>query len=250
VRAAAIAAMPAMPIPDAAKVEHLTGAIGRGSVAESQGAIAALGSIKTAPSAAALARLADQIASGALDASLQLDVLEAMRASGEPALASRLEQIGAGRGLEHVATAFPAALRAGGSPARGLDVVTRHPAAQCTRCHTVADSTATVGPNLKTIGAQLPREELLAALLTPSSRVAPGYGQVSVTLRNGRTVQGVLKEDTAAGVAIEVAPDNVERIPAADIASRTNAVSAMPPMGSLLSPREIRDVVEFLASQR
>jgi hypothetical protein len=35
-----------------------------------------------------------------------------------------------------------------------------------------------------------------------------------------------------------------------DIATRTNGVSAMPDMDLLLTPRQIRDVVEFLASQR
>jgi quinoprotein glucose dehydrogenase len=37
------------------------------------------------------------------------------------------------------------------------------------------------------------------------------------------------------------------RIAKSEIASRTNPVSAMPPMGLLLKPSEIRDLVEFLS---
>jgi hypothetical protein len=42
-------------------------------------------------------------------------------------------------------------------------------------------------------------------------------------------------------------PPVEQRIAKTDIASRTNPVSAMPPMGSLLKPTEIRDLVEFLS---
>jgi quinoprotein glucose dehydrogenase len=33
-----------------------------------------------------------------------------------------------------------------------------------------------------------------------------------------------------------------------DVARRTNGPSAMPPMGSVLTRREIRDVIEYLSS--
>ena len=42
-------------------------------------------------------------------------------------------------------------------------------------------------------------------------------------------------------------PPVERRIAKADIAERTNPVSAMPPLGLILKPREVRDLVEFLA---
>jgi hypothetical protein len=44
-------------------------------------------------------------------------------------------------------------------------------------------------------------------------------------------------------------PDGKEQaIAIADIASRTPVVSSMPPMGVILKPEEIRDLVEYLSS--
>jgi hypothetical protein len=42
-------------------------------------------------------------------------------------------------------------------------------------------------------------------------------------------------------------PPAEQRIARAEIADRTNPVSAMPPMGAMLKPRELRDLVEFLS---
>ena len=45
-------------------------------------------------------------------------------------------------------------------------------------------------------------------------------------------------------------PPVERKIAKADIASRTDPVSAMPPLGLILKPREVRDLVEFLAGMR
>jgi putative heme-binding domain-containing protein len=108
-----------------------------------------------------------------------------------------------------------------------------------------------VGPNLSTIGATLSREQLLEALLEPNARIAPGFGTVGVTLKNGQRVDGTLREETDTHVVLLVGtPPAERRIPKAEIADRTNPVSAMPPFGLILKPREIRDLVEFLSVLR
>jgi quinoprotein glucose dehydrogenase len=101
---------------------------------------------------------------------------------------------------------------------------------------------------LNNIGSQLSRQQLLEALIDPSARLAPGYGQVSVTLKDGRKLEGTLREETAAVLAIEDITQGLQRVNVSDVATRTNGVSAMPNMGMLLTPREIRDVVEFLTT--
>ena len=74
---------------------------------------------------------------------------------------------------------------------------------------------------------------------------------VSVTLKNGDKVDGTLKSETDTEVVLIAGTPAAERkVAKADIASRTDPVSAMPPLGLILKPREVRDVVEFLANLR
>jgi putative heme-binding domain-containing protein len=251
VRTAAIAALPEMPLDAPAKAELLSAAINVGNTAEKQSAIHGLAQVPGSEAAQALGRLADDLAAGSVAPALQLDLLEAMQATNTPAMQQRLDQLKVGRDLANISAVFPQALTTGGSPVRGRQIGTQHPAAQCARCHTIGGgSGADVGPNLAGVGTRLTRQQLLESLIDPSARLAPGYGQVSVTLKNGQKIAGTLREESPAAIAIQDPAGQLQRIQVADIATRTNGVSAMPPMKLLLTPREIRDVVEFLSTLR
>ena len=250
VRSAAIAALVKMPLAPPAKVDLLMQVVGTAATAEQQSAILALAKVTGDESVQALGRLADGLTTGGVAPGIQLDLVEAMQASKAPALQQRLDRLKVAADLSNIATLFPDALTTGGSVPRGSQIAFQHPAAQCGRCHTIGDSKATVGPNLAGVGSRLTRQQLLEALITPSARIAPGYGQVSVTLRNGQKIAGMLVDESTTMIVIDDATRGRQNIPVANIATRTNAPSAMPPMNLLLTPREIRDVVEFLASQK
>ena len=250
VRSAAIAALPGMPLAAPAKVELLSAALRMGTTAEQQSAIRALGNVPGNEAVDALGRLADLLAAGKVAPGIQLDLLEAMQAAKAAPLDARLGRLKVARDLSNIGTVFPQALTTGGSLPRGRQVALQNAAAGCGRCHAVGDSTADVGPSLTDVGSRLTRQQLLESLIAPSARIAPGYGYVSVTLKNGQTLEGTLREESAATIAIEDATRGLQRIQVADIRTRTNGVSAMPPMNVLLAPREIRDLVEYLAGQR
>ncbi|ODS53131.1 MAG: hypothetical protein ABS36_14420 [Acidobacteria bacterium SCN 69-37] len=250
VRTAAISALPEMSIAAPAKVELLGAVMGKGNQAEQQSAVRALAGVASPEAVQALGRLADGLTTGAVAPAVQLDLLEALQATKAEPLQQRLDQLKVGRDLANVGTAFPAALTAGGSPIRGRQVVMQHEAAQCSRCHAIGASTSDVGPNLAGVGSRLSRQQLLESLIDPSARLAPGFGQVSITLKNGQKLEGTLREETATAIAVEDPSRGLQRVDVSDIASRTNGISAMPNMGLLLTPREIRDVVEFLAGQK
>ena len=58
----------------------------------------------------------------------------------------------------------------------------------------------------------------------------------------------MLREETPTHVVImEGTPPVERRIAKSEITERSNPVSPMPPYGSILKAREIRDIVEFLS---
>ncbi len=86
--------------------------------------------------------------------------------------------------------------------------------------------------------------------MNPQAAITPGFGMMSVKTKAGVTVSGALKEETAEALTI-LLPDKSETIVnITDIESRTEALSVMPPMGAILNPRELRDLVEFLSQQK
>jgi putative heme-binding domain-containing protein len=123
-----------------------------------------------------------------------------------------------------------------------------HLAAQCTQCHKIGEEGAEVGPDLAKVASRLPREKLLEALVAPNATITPGFGVIVVTQKDGRSVSGMIANESDTALVIR-APDGVEtKVEKSAIAERTPPVSMMPPMGALLNPRELRDVVEYLAT--
>ncbi len=215
------------------------------SVSEKQHALSLLARAGTPAADQVLATQADALLAGTCSPTLQLDVIESLqlRAAATPALAAKLRQF----------TASPAAaargeLLDGGSIAAGREIVQNNLNANCIACHAVEATGSEVGPSLRAIGAKRDRAYLLEALLTPSARIAPGYGIVNVTLTDKSEVAGALASETPEGVSIHLFDGSQRQIPRAQVASMTTPASIMPPMGEILQPREIRDVVSYLAS--
>jgi quinoprotein glucose dehydrogenase len=251
VRRAALGILPDLPIGDAAKAEFAASVVASGSTAEQQGAIEILGTLKSAESRQLLEGYLDDLMAGKILPDLQVDLLVAAQADGAESLASKLQAYQTKQGADNLIAAFRTGAIVGGDVRRGRQVFAQNPLAECTRCHVVRGTGSDVGPDLTRIGAELSREELLEALIEPNKRIAPGFGTVGLTLRTGERVDGTLREETDSHVLLAVGDPPVERrIAKSEIAERTDPVSAMPPIGLILEPGEVRDLVEFLASLR
>ncbi len=80
--------------------------------------------------------------------------------------------------------------------------------------------------------------------------ISPGFGVVSLALDDGRVISGTLKSETPDQLEIMTAEGQRHLIPTKNVEQRTNPKSSMPPMEKILSPRDVRDLVEFLAEQK
>jgi quinoprotein glucose dehydrogenase len=137
----------------------------------------------------------------------------------------------------------------GGDAERGEKIYLSHPA-ECMRCHRAGDgheAGGEVGPNLAGIGKRGDHHFLLESIMVPAAKVAPGYGVVSVTLRDGKSLGGIMTAEGKDSIDIDVG-ETISRVKRSDIKEMTPPLSAMPPMTGLLKPREARDLVAWLAT--
>lgn len=98
------------------------------------------------------------------------------------------------------------------------------------------------------VARRLTRPQILEAMISPSARLAPGFGMVTVNLKNGKTISGVLQGETATGLILKSGDQPGETISKDQITKRINATSSMPDMKYILSKKEIRDLVSFLVT--
>lgn len=216
------------------------------SLPEQQHAISLLAKAAHPAADKILSERAEALFDGTGDRGLMLDIVEALRArsGANPELAEKLA-----RYESTPAAAAHAELLVGGDTFVGRDIVLNHLNANCTACHAVEDASGSqVGPLLRTVGSRYDAAYLLQSLLDPSATIAPGYGIVSVTLKDGGNISGTLSEDTAEAVTIRQFDGSQKTYPRSEVASMTPPVSIMPPMGGILEQRELRDVVAYLTS--
>src|SRR5690606_35587113 len=95
---------------------------------------------------------------------------------------------------------------------------------------------------------KLSREDLLESLIAPSKRLAPGYGTVLLELDNGNMLGGILGKETEEGLVLKIGNSPDTLVLKENIKKRSDAPSSMPDMKDILTRRDIRDLVSFLAT--
>ena len=216
----------------------------KGTLIEQQLLLQSMAKMKPANTSAIFSDLIQKMVDNQLPSGVKLDLMEAVEASNEEKLVAKLDAL---KVKGTLTDEFKEALF-GGSVTDGRNSFNYNSTIQCVRCHNVGGEGATVGPNLKGVASRLTREQLLQALIEPSARIAPGYGNTNFVLTDGQEVSGSIISETDELVQLKTNDAEPLRIPVARIKSRENLPSSMPPMGSLMSKREIRDVVEYLSS--
>ncbi|MCA9114219.1 MAG: HEAT repeat domain-containing protein [Planctomycetaceae bacterium] len=214
---------------------------------ERQAALAALATMEQPQAAAQLDAWAERLAGGKVPPEMMLDVYEAARNRATPAGRQQLEQFDAARTGGSLLQQYNLALE-GGDPARGRELFVGHRTAQCIRCHTAEQSGGTAGPPLKEIAGKNPRSHLLESLIDPDAKIAKGFGSVALVLTSGKVVTGNLQAESPEAVTIQLATGEKRTIPQDEIEERSQPKSPMPDVKKVLSLREIRDLVAYLAT--
>lgn len=231
-------------------VSLLSEVINTRTTEEKQAALLTLGKLPVENSQKVFDQLLKKMADGKLPPEIQLELAEAIDSTHSSQLLARYKEISSksSKSSPDALVASYAGSLLGGDVDRGKNIFFRNQTAQCIRCHSYDDYGGNAGPRLNGVAGRLTRPQILEALINPSARLAPGFGVVTVELKNGQTMSGVLQAEKPTGVVLKVGdkPDTLLR--KEQIVKRTNAPSSMPEMKNLLTKREIRDVVSFLST--
>ena len=246
VRAAALGMLDKIELSEADLSRTVNEFLSKGSPREQQRLMGVLGKLPVSKTEIILGKLIDDLKTKRLASNLALELSEAVEQSGSPVL---LEKLKAAQSGNDPMAEYAVALE-GGNPFAGYRYFNESTTGQCIRCHTVNGAGSNVGPDLSKIGASLTREQILQSMVNPSARLAPGYGVVVLTLKDGTEVYGKLDQESDKELVIITSDAEPLRIATERIQERKNIPSSMPVMADKMTKREMRDVVEFLASRK
>jgi len=140
------------------------------------------------------------------------------------------------------------ALKGKGSPGRGRELFADLKGLACMKCHAVGKEGGTVGPELSSVGAKYPRDEIIASVLYPSAKISSGYEPIVLALDDGRVLTGVVKNETPRDVEIQDVDARLIRVEKDEIEGRKRSdVSIMPPgLAEGMSPSDFADLIAYL----
>ncbi len=247
VRVAGIDLISKLAIPKPLMVKLLSDVINTKTTEEKQAALLTLGSLPVANTNDVFTGLLNQLSDQKLSPDIFFELGEAIDSTKSQPLITKYKASFAGTTKDELTASFAGSLY-GGDANQGRDIFFSNQSAQCMRCHSYDDMGGNAGPRLNGIATQLPREKLLEALINPSARLSPGFGTVTLQLKDGKTISGILQEENSATLSVKISGQPNTVIPKDQVVKRTNAPSSMPEMKNVLSKKEIRDVVAFLAT--
>ncbi|MFK7909782.1 MAG: PVC-type heme-binding CxxCH protein [Akkermansiaceae bacterium] len=179
---------------------------------------------------------------------LQLNILESSKKRNTPELTSTLKTYEENIAKKGKLAPFEVALD-GGHVMSGRRIFFRHGAANCVQCHKAGWRGGDAGPNLNGLASRQDKRYILESIIDPSAKLAPGYSPISITLKNGKVVSGILMEDTKKQLILkDMESEKTTTYPRAEIATIPKVFSSMPPMGAVLTKAQIRDLMAYLGS--
>jgi putative heme-binding domain-containing protein len=120
--------------------------------------------------------------------------------------------------------------------------------AACSSCHRMGYAGGTTGPELSHVGQTRTERDLLESILFPSLSFVRSYEPMLIITQDGKTINGVIRDETAEEYVVATGPDQVVRVPRADVEQmQPSTVSIMPTgLDKQLTTQELMDLVAFL----
>ena len=160
-------------------------------------------------------------------------------------LAEQLFAAGATTDRSTVVESMSAVLQLKGEAQQGRDVFRK----RCSACHRLEDHGHVVGPDLRALTNRDP-QWLLTAMLDPNKNVDGRYTSWSAATENGKTVSGMLAEETTTAIRLREAGGKEHIIPRVEIEEfRTSGKSVMPEgLERDMTAQDFRNVIAYLSS--
>ena len=226
-------------------------ALNSGEQSTKQSVIQTLGKMKESGSAALLNKLIQSAARDELAVELRLDVTESAAKRTDESVEKLLAAYRSKKTKPgDKGSAFVDTL-AGGNAEAGSKIFSGKTEVSCVRCHKIDGNGGEVGPDLSSVGLKRNRKHLMEAIVDPNKEITEGYAQVKVQTDLGEMHVGIVQSETddllvlmdADGKLIEIDQDSIE--------GRKTGQSSMPDdLIKSLTKKEVRDLVEFLASRK
>jgi len=240
VRTAAIGLLATIPLSQEKLLSSAETILRKGSLSEQQQLLRVLNDLEPTRTENILSEIGARIAEKKITDGILLEWLQAIDSGHSEALKKRSKELS---GVED-------GTLLGGNADAGAGYFYWNSTGQCVRCHRIGTEGGKVGPALDNIGNILSREQIREALINPGARIAPGYGTVTLTLKDGGEVTGTLLEENEKLIVLKTQNAEPLKVNVDRIASRKNSPSGMPAMGLVMSKEELRNMIEFLSMQK
>ncbi len=221
-------------------------ALESGEIIEKQAALSDLATINSVEATNVIGSWLDRFLKNDVPTEIQLDILEAARK--RRTLQAKVTNYERSLKPEDPLAKHRVAL-AGGNIERGREIFLTRSEVSCVRCHQVDGKGGAVGPDLSKIAKEKSREYLLESVAVPNAQIAKGFETLVVVTADGRSYVGIAKENDDKQLKLMLADGNLVTLKKSDIEETAKGQSAMPAdLVNKLSPSDLRDLVEFLAS--
>jgi len=120
--------------------------------------------------------------------------------------------------------------------------------AQCSNCHTLSGNGGFIGADLTGFAEGLSPREIRQAILNPERETRQSRGNVSVTFLDGRSIEGVVRNEDNFSLQVQSLDGAFHLIQKAEVSEVKPASKPLMPddYGKTLSPAELDDLVGFL----